>query len=122
MPQVFTNSAELVAEVSRRYLEYRTYRDEGVVKTHIVPEPNSTMPEVTIDLPFRTYFIRPDCFRFEFRAKTALIELRLWQMPPIKYGTLLEYFSRTFHKTRPTTMLAWGRIAGHLRAIWRRLL
>jgi hypothetical protein len=69
MAEGFSNADELIAEVARRYLEIRSYRDQGVVATRFVRGPNSSVPEMTTRKPFRTLFVRPESCRFEFKVE-----------------------------------------------------
>jgi hypothetical protein len=58
------DTESLLAEVSNRYASCLSYRDEGEVTTTF------WSPEVRVRRrPFRTRFIRPDRFYFEFRER-----------------------------------------------------
>lgn len=60
----------VVATMAKRYATLRSYQDTGVVlshwKDHAVPD----------ELPFKTYFARPDNFRFEWISDHPHLPLR----------------------------------------------
>jgi hypothetical protein len=61
--------AEVLSNVANVYASCRSYRDEGEVTTRIVR--HALVGSHTTRQPFRTAFVRPDRFRFEFRQMTV---------------------------------------------------
>jgi hypothetical protein len=60
---------QILAEMTRVYAACRSYRDFGVVRRRFGGLPG--IPESEDDRPFRTAFVRPDRFRFEFSSTHA---------------------------------------------------
>jgi hypothetical protein len=55
-------AAEVLDAMSRKYQDFKTYRDSGIVKTTYI-NPDRTFSR---EISFKTAFVRPDRFRFEF--------------------------------------------------------
>src|SRR5438132_12536499 len=57
---------EILARVARTYAEAQSYRDTGLVRTVFISDDR---PDRTVEKSFKTAFIRPDDFRFEYDEK-----------------------------------------------------
>jgi len=62
-PSESPEPASLIAAVARRYADLRSYRDKGECVTSFSNSPYKA------ERRFRTEFVRPDRFRFEFRER-----------------------------------------------------
>jgi len=58
--------------MAKAYTDCKSYRDLGVVKTVFVRETGNR----TDEKPFTTAFVRPDRFRFEYKAKIGNQQIR----------------------------------------------
>jgi outer membrane lipoprotein-sorting protein len=56
---------QLLDRMSKAYANCKSYRDSGVVKTVFIQANGKR----TVNKPFETAFVRPDRFRFEYRAR-----------------------------------------------------
>ncbi len=72
---------QLLDRTSKTYANCKTYRDSGVVTTLFVQDTGNR----TVEKPFKTAFVRPDQFRFEYKDGTSRYiiwskgkELRTW--------------------------------------------
>jgi hypothetical protein len=61
------NPEKLLASMAEAYASCATYRDSGRVLTRFLETDGS--PKHTSDRPFRTAFVRPSHFRFEFQNR-----------------------------------------------------
>ena len=59
-----TTAEEILAAMAGVYAKCRSYRDVGVLTTHMFPDGRA---DYTTTQRFGTVFVRPDRFRFEFR-------------------------------------------------------
>jgi hypothetical protein len=59
-------ASEILALLAKTYHDCKSYADSGVVRTIFVTPDGGTR---TADKPFKTAFVRPDRFRFEFEDK-----------------------------------------------------
>ena len=57
-------AAQILDAMSRKYQDFKTYRDTGIVKTTYI-NPDRTFSR---EISFKTAFVRPDRFRFEFTS------------------------------------------------------
>jgi outer membrane lipoprotein-sorting protein len=57
---------QVLDRMSKTYADCKTYRDSGVVKTLFVQDTGN----YTVEKPFKTAFVRPDQFRFEYKEET----------------------------------------------------
>jgi outer membrane lipoprotein-sorting protein len=57
---------QVLDRMSKTYADCKTYRDSGVVKTLFVQDTGNR----TVEKPFKTAFVRPDQFRFEYKEET----------------------------------------------------
>lgn len=58
-------AADIIRRMAQTYGSSESYIDEGLVKSVFISKDGTR----TIEKPFRTAFVRPDRFRFEFREK-----------------------------------------------------
>jgi outer membrane lipoprotein-sorting protein len=56
---------QLLDRMSKAYADCKTYRDSGVVTTLFVQDTGNR----TVEKPFKTAFVRPDQFRFEYKEE-----------------------------------------------------
>lgn len=56
---------DILDRTARAYADCKSYRDSGVVKTVFFQATGKR----TVNKPFTTAFVRPDCFRFEYTEK-----------------------------------------------------
>src|SRR5262249_45207002 len=56
---------DVLDRMAKAYAGCKSYRDTGVVKTVFVEATGNR----TVEKPFRTAFVRPDRFRFEYTEK-----------------------------------------------------
>jgi hypothetical protein len=64
-PPECRDPAELLRRLAAAYAGCRTYRDSGCVTTRYIRDGGERVEE----RPFETAFVRPDAFRYEFRAR-----------------------------------------------------
>ncbi|MBT3269316.1 hypothetical protein HN371_19375 [Candidatus Poribacteria bacterium] len=64
--RVTLTAAEVVERMAKAYADCATYHDSGVVRTVFIGADG----ERIVDKPFRTAFVRPDRFRFEYSEPT----------------------------------------------------
>ena len=57
---------QILDRMAKAYADCKTYRDSGVVKTLFVQDTGNR----TDEKPFKTSFVRPDQFRFEYKEET----------------------------------------------------
>lgn len=69
---------EVLDRMAKTYGNCKTYRDSGVVKSVLT---FSVLGKQITEKPFTTAFVRPDRFRFEFKAMESGVERRylVWQ-------------------------------------------
>ena len=68
--------AEILARVSSVYASCRSYSDEGETSTTIAVRGTTPGSPRPLTESFSTAFVRPDAFRFEFRAGSPRLDLR----------------------------------------------
>jgi hypothetical protein len=66
-PKVDSGAGKILDRVAQAYAGCRTYRDTGVVRTVFIKGEQRR----TTERRFRTAFVRPDRFRFEFSERTC---------------------------------------------------
>ena len=59
---------QVLDHMSKTYADCKTYRDSGVVRTLFVQD---TGTRTVVEKPFKTAFVRPDQFRFEYKDDTS---------------------------------------------------
>ncbi len=63
VPEDAPTAKQLLERMSKTYADCKTYRDSGVVTTLFVQDTGNR----TVEKPFKTAFVRPDQFRFEYK-------------------------------------------------------
>jgi outer membrane lipoprotein-sorting protein len=64
------NGEQVVARMAKQYADAKSYQDTGIVQT-VSDEPNGQVEEI---VAFKTYFVRPKQFRFEWMYKPKYLE------------------------------------------------
>lgn len=59
---------DIIRRMAQVYAESKSYTDRGVVISVFISEDGTR----TIEKPFKTFFVRPDRFRFEYREKKTI--------------------------------------------------